>query len=101
MDERLTALEGQVNEIAANVQDLDTVLQNVADAVTKLGTDLQAVFAFMKANPGIDLTAQVAKGTAIANALATVDADALAQENPIPVPTPVPTPTPIPPSGRR
>lgn len=77
--------------MAGSVQDLDTVLQTVSDNVSKLGTDLQAVFAFIKANPGVDLTAQVAKGQAIADALAQVDADALAQENPIPVP---PTPAP-------
>lgn len=77
--------------MAGSVQDLDTVLQTVSDNVSKLGADLQAVFAFIKANPGVDLTAQVAKGQAIADALAQVDADALAQENPIPVP---PTPAP-------
>lgn len=72
--------------MAANVNDMDTVLETISESVAKLGTDLQAVFAFIKANPGVDLTAQVAKGTAIADALAAVDAAALAEENPIPVP---------------
>ncbi len=75
--------------MAANVVDLDATLDTIAASVSKLGTDLLAVFAFIKANPGVDLTAQVAKGQAIADALAAVDAEALAEENPIPVP---PTP---------
>lgn len=88
----LARLEGAMSQMAGQVADVDAVLQTVSDAVSKLGTDLQAVFAFIKANPGVDLTAEVAKGQAIADALAQVDADALAEENPIPVPPVPPTP---------
>ena len=78
------------------IADLDAVLGNVSDALTKLGGDLRDVFSFMKSHPNIDLSAQIAKGQAIADALAAVDLEALKEEEPIPVPEPAPTPAPTP-----
>lgn len=75
----------------STTDDLDAVLQRVEDATTKLGTDLKEVFAFIKSHPNVDLTAQIARGNAIADTLIQADVDALAEENPLP-PPPAPTP---------
>lgn len=88
-NQALLRLEQAVNLMAKTQADLDQTLQRLEDATTNLGTDLKDVFAFIKANPTVDLTAQVARGEAIADTLIQADADALAQENPLPVP---PTP---------
>lgn len=85
---RIDEIERRLEIMAGSVADLDTVLGRVEDATTKLGNDLKDVFAFIKANPGVDLTAQIARGSAIADTLIQADADALAQENPLPPPTP-------------
>jgi seryl-tRNA synthetase len=84
----LYRLQETVRKMAGQVADLDTVLQRIEDATTKLGNDLKDVFAFIKANPNVDLSAQIAKGTAIAETLIQADVDALAEENPLPPPGP-------------
>lgn len=86
LDRRLDELERKIELMAKDVAELDTVLQRIEDATTKLGTDLKDVFTFIKSHPNVDLTAQIAKGDAIANTLIQADVDALAEENPLPVP---------------
>jgi hypothetical protein len=85
----LDRIERQQTKMGKGIADLDAVLGNVSDALTKLGADLRDVFTFIKTHPNIDLTEQVAKGQAIADALAAVDLEALKEEEPVPVP---PTP---------
>jgi uncharacterized protein YfkK (UPF0435 family) len=88
--EQLDRIERHQKHMAGSISDLDTVLENVSGSVSKLGTDLQQVFEFIKSHPNVDVSAQIAKGKAIADALAAVDAAALAEEEPIPVPVPTP-----------
>ncbi|MBA2702674.1 MAG: hypothetical protein H0U60_02345 [Blastocatellia bacterium] len=71
----------------AQIDEMNTVLQTVADNETKLGTDIQTVVDFLKANPNptpTDLTTQLAALQGISDKLVATDAATLANLPPAP-----------------
>jgi hypothetical protein len=72
--------------LMAQIDELNTKLDAVAAAETKLGTDIDTVVEFLKNNvpPTPDLTAQLAKLDTIAQALIDSDNKTLANLPPVP-----------------
>ncbi len=90
--EQVKALEEKIDQMATSQADFDATLTTFETVVTAALTEIQTAInnIIAKVPPGVDLTSEVARLTAVQNALQT-QADAIkALDTPVPPPTPTP-----------
>lgn len=87
MQARFDLLLKDTGDIIAQIDEMNTLLTTVAEQETTLGTSIQTVVDFLKANPNptpTDLTAQLASLQAISDTLIASNASTLANLPPTP-----------------